>query len=274
MLKPLRKRIISLLILVKEKIIYSIKTLELYLPIIDRKIVPQTHKIHGSLERFMMITQLSAIILSVIAIWAVWRIALSDGSKNANVQLHETISGLRCINNKIDMKTVRHNLINASFLKQDNSIERVDMQRPKKKRKKNLGNNITIVHFWASWCKGCAEELLDLDKASESQGDLRYKILPISIDQNDPFKAVQNFYEANNILSLPIIVDTNGEFFRLMNKNVIPSSLIVQNGVPIGYIFGSIEWTAPSTIEFLSNLDSCSEFEVIQDKSFVVNARK
>ena len=110
---------------------------------------------------------------------------------------------------------------------------------------KNLQNDgkPILLTFWATWCKPCMKEhdaINDLyDEWIEETG---VKIYAISIDDTRSAKRVMPTVNGKG-WEFDVLLDTNGDFKRLMNVN-IPPHVFVLNGKKevvwqhVGYLDG------------------------------------
>ena len=49
----------------------------------------------------------------------------------------------------------------------------------------DLKGNYCLIHFWATWCQGCVESLIYIEKAFELYKDRNFRILSIALDQKE-----------------------------------------------------------------------------------------
>jgi thiol-disulfide isomerase/thioredoxin len=57
-----------------------------------------------------------------------------------------------------------------------------------------LGGNVRLVHFWATWCPPCIDELPGLLKTSRELADRGLTLAAISMD--DDWSAIRSFFDA------------------------------------------------------------------------------
>ena len=58
----------------------------------------------------------------------------------------------------------------------------LDMNNNYTEIKELAGENLTIVDFWATWCKPCVKEMPDLMKANQKFKDQKFKMILVSMD--------------------------------------------------------------------------------------------
>jgi thiol-disulfide isomerase/thioredoxin len=65
-----------------------------------------------------------------------------------------------------------------------------------------------VVHFWATWCKPCIEELPNYEKLSQEYAKKRIRFLMVSMDFPKELKdKVEPFITKNNINSEVVLLD-------------------------------------------------------------------
>ena len=84
-----------------------------------------------------------------------------------------------------------------------------------------------IISFWATWCKPCVREFTSLsDVYEEWQEETGVKIFAISVDDSRTSNNVLPFVSGKG-WEFDFYLDTNGDFKRAMNVNLIPHTFIV-----------------------------------------------
>jgi thiol-disulfide isomerase/thioredoxin len=85
------------------------------------------------------------------------------------------------------------------------------------------GSNI-FIHFWATWCSPCRNEIPELQKIyNEYKNNTDF--LFISCDNN---KTDIDTFVTNKQLTMPIGYDLNNEIANLFNIRSIPSSFFIK----------------------------------------------
>jgi peroxiredoxin len=120
-------------------------------------------------------------------------------------------------------------------------------------RLSDLRGKVVMVHFWATWCPPCVEEMPTLEKLHHSLTDKDFEMLAVSVDENGE-GAVAPFIQKNN-LDVPVLFDPGHEVAGLYGTYKFPETYIVdRNGVVRYKAIGPRDWTDPSNIQILRNI--------------------
>lgn len=108
---------------------------------------------------------------------------------------------------------------------------------------REFGGKPYILHFWATWCVPCRDELPTLQRiAMELAG--KANVLSVSADGKN-IKAVNRIKESASI-RFPIIMDPHGTIRRMYEIDSLPVTYLVgADGRFIAKIVGSREWDNP-----------------------------
>ncbi|MCB0737900.1 MAG: TlpA family protein disulfide reductase [Bacteroidetes bacterium] len=94
---------------------------------------------------------------------------------------------------------------------------------------------ITIISFWATWCKPCLKELSAInDNYEDWQEDADFKVVAVSIDDARTKAKVKPFAKAYD-WPFDVVIDEAGESKRKFNYQTPPYSLIVDKHGNIVY---------------------------------------
>ena len=102
---------------------------------------------------------------------------------------------------------------------------------------------ITIISFWATWCKPCIKELRNLnDVLDDWEEDYNVELVAVSVDDSRNSARVKPFADGQG-WDFDILLDPNGEFQRDMNVTNPPVTFLIdQNGKIVythtGYLEG------------------------------------
>lgn len=94
---------------------------------------------------------------------------------------------------------------------------------------KDLGNDGKpfVISFWATWCKPCVREFTSLAEVyDEWQEETGVKIIAVSVDDSRTSNNVLPFISGKG-WEFDFYLDTNGDFKRAMNVNLIPHTFII-----------------------------------------------
>ena len=96
-----------------------------------------------------------------------------------------------------------------------------------------------LVHFWATWCTHCHNQLDNIaDVYEDWQDETGVKVVAVSMDDSRSIMKVAPFV-AGKGWEYEILLDPNGELKRALNVNSFPHTIIVNGN-------GEIVWTATS----------------------------
>ena len=77
-----------------------------------------------------------------------------------------------------------------------------------RKMMNHVSDTTLVVHFWATWCKPCVEELPSLDKLSREYAPKKIRFVMVSMDfPKDIKEKVIPFVTINNINSEVVLLD-------------------------------------------------------------------
>ncbi len=106
---------------------------------------------------------------------------------------------------------------------------------------KNEGSPM-VISFWATWCKPCIKELMNIDEYYEDwQDETGVKLFAISIDDNRSSHRVSPFVNAKD-WDYEVFLDANGDFKRAMNVVNVPHTFLIDEK-------GKIVWQHTSYAE-------------------------
>ena len=102
-------------------------------------------------------------------------------------------------------------------------------------------NQVTLVHFWASWCLPCRKELPLIEKLQRDyHQQTAFKIVTIAADS---YKNIKRYKYDNQVL-LPILIDQYGKAMRVYQVKTLPSSYLIDTQGKIRYLTEtSIDWS-------------------------------
>lgn len=109
---------------------------------------------------------------------------------------------------------------------------------------------LTIVHFWATWCVPCVDELPLLEEIQKKYEVVGLKVLSISMDGDANRTKVDSFLRNHNITSLTPYMDSSA--FQDSRAKGMPTSFFINSaGERIAMAEGPLDWLNPKTTGFL-----------------------
>jgi thiol-disulfide isomerase/thioredoxin len=84
---------------------------------------------------------------------------------------------------------------------------------------------VTLVNFWALWCKPCRVEMKALKELHEKYKDNGFQILGINQDSPRSVSKVESFVKSQDI-KYDVVLDTNKELFEIFNGQVVPLTIL------------------------------------------------
>jgi peroxiredoxin len=127
----------------------------------------------------------------------------------------------------------------------------------------NLKGHYTLLHFWASWCKMCKQELITLQNLERAAARRDFRIVTVAIDS--PEQGVIELTENYN-LKLPILLDLSDKAKNHYKVSEVPMTMLLnESGEIIKFIEpdsgnlvtrtkGPQSWDRPDVIKYFKNL--------------------
>ena len=88
-------------------------------------------------------------------------------------------------------------------------------------------SGLTIIDFWATWCKPCIQELDNIHEVYATwQKETGVKFVAVSIDDARNIAKVLPIANSRG-WKYQILIDYNGDFKRALNVNTIPHTFLI-----------------------------------------------
>lgn len=119
----------------------------------------------------------------------------------------------------------------------------------------NFKGRVVMVHFWATWCPPCVEELPTLDKLYRALQGEDFEMLAISVNEEGA-DAVVPFMRKNR-LNVPVLFDPEKSIAGLYGTFKFPETYIVDRQGIVRYkVIGPKNWEDPAAIQLLRDIMS------------------
>jgi peroxiredoxin len=91
-------------------------------------------------------------------------------------------------------------------------------------RLSSLRGRIVVLHFWATWCPHCVEEMPLLAQLARENDPRRVTVLAVNL--GEPARKVSRYLRSRQ-LSLAVLLDARGKVARAYGVAGLPSTVIV-----------------------------------------------
>ncbi len=113
-----------------------------------------------------------------------------------------------------------------------------------------------LVHFFATWCAPCREELPALARFVARQGE---GVRVVGVDVGEPASRVRGFLASLGV-ALPVALDEDRSLSRQFGVKVLPSTIaLAPGGGAAAAAHGPLDWDADSTARTLAALGAVNE---------------
>jgi thiol-disulfide isomerase/thioredoxin len=115
-----------------------------------------------------------------------------------------------------------------------------------------------ILHFWATWCAPCREEMPALAKfVNDTKGDRNVEFLAVSVDED--WGVAERWLKDGGITGLPLALDPKGPTSRLLGATGYPETFFVApSGEILRHIVGAADWNDRALRDFAAEFSRAS----------------
>lgn len=115
-----------------------------------------------------------------------------------------------------------------------------------------LRGKVVIVHFFATWCEPCREEMAGLSRLVARIGDGPVALL--AVDVGEPELRVRRFFEKQPV-PFPVLLDEDRAAMKAWSVAVLPTSFVLDASHVLRlYAGGPVDWDDPSALPLLERL--------------------
>jgi peroxiredoxin len=112
---------------------------------------------------------------------------------------------------------------------------------------------VVLVHFWATWCPPCVEELPVLQRFYRSLEGGDVVLMAVSVDDSGP-DAVRAFMMKHG-LTIPVLLDPDKSVAESYGTFKFPETYLVdREGIIRNKLIGAIDWTRPEAGKMVEDL--------------------
>ena len=113
---------------------------------------------------------------------------------------------------------------------------------------------LLVVHFWATWCAPCEEELPGLLAWwKEAKADPRIELVAVSVDEE--WKVVDGFLAKRTGTDLPLALDPRKSAASAFGTAKFPETwILAPDGTILIHQVGAQDWSTPATRSLFSAL--------------------
>jgi thiol-disulfide isomerase/thioredoxin len=113
-------------------------------------------------------------------------------------------------------------------------------------------SDIVLVHFFATWCASCHEEMTSLQKLAGQLSDKAVMILAIDVADMD--LRARRYFEINPV-DFPVLLDRDRKTAAAWDVYSLPMTFILDKSRKPKYVAeASLDWSRPDVVEFIDTL--------------------
>ncbi|MFH1129694.1 MAG: TlpA disulfide reductase family protein [Pseudomonadota bacterium] len=119
-----------------------------------------------------------------------------------------------------------------------------DLKGNPRKLSNSLGE-VVLLHFWATWCPPCVEELPSLVLLQAQMRRRKFRLVTVSVDEDAA--VVEKFFAAYKLPMLPVLLDPTKKTAASFGTEKFPETYLIDKNGIIQYRFvNKRDWNAPS----------------------------
>lgn len=112
---------------------------------------------------------------------------------------------------------------------------------------------VVMVHFWATWCPPCVEELPTLERMYRSLSGKDFELLAVSVDEGGA-GTVASFLQRNR-LALPVLLNPGGSVAKSYGTFKFPETYLLDRSGIVRYkVIGPADWSLPANIKAIRDM--------------------
>lgn len=148
--------------------------------------------------------------------------------------------------------------LNASLLEKIEPLEGVSIdaysfhdEASAKISGSTLKGKPTLIHFWATFCAPCLDELKVMKSSVLGRNDFAFYSICINKKETEE---IATFYKKHGLEAFPIYKDMDHTLLNVFQNKGVPATYFVSSeGVVLGRVYGIIDWQSPENKTFLED---------------------
>jgi peroxiredoxin len=111
---------------------------------------------------------------------------------------------------------------------------------------------VVLVHFWATWCPPCVEEVPTLERFYQQVFGTDIEVLAISVDESD--EVLKAFLDKNKV-HFPVLRDPGRSAAGSYGTLKFPETYVVGRDGMVRYkVIGPMDWSMRTNMEIVRSL--------------------
>lgn len=140
------------------------------------------------------------------------------------------------------------------FYDPDTAKDFIDFELPDENGKKvklsDYKGEVILLHFWATWCKPCMQEVPSLERLTGRSDSMGLKVIAVSVDNS--FEDIKNTLPD---VKLNILLDPERKVATEYGTSKFPETWVIdKKGKIVARFIGSRNWDSPTFVRFFSIL--------------------
>jgi peroxiredoxin len=112
---------------------------------------------------------------------------------------------------------------------------------------------VVMLHFWATWCPPCVEEVPTIETLYRNTLGKDFVILAVSVDEGGA-ASIRSFMQRNK-LSFPVLLDPDHAVSGLYGTYKFPETYIIgRNGIVKDKVIGPRDWAVPAVVDAVQQI--------------------
>src|SRR5262245_17971081 len=109
-----------------------------------------------------------------------------------------------------------------------------------------LSGRVVLVHFFATWCEPCRDELASLDRMASHFSGQAVQVL--AVDVGEPESRIRRFFNSLPV-GFPVLLDPDRVAMKAWGVATLPSTFILIDRRSLFKVQGEMDWMNSSTLE-------------------------